>query len=435
MRSTPIKSTVLAVAAFIQFTTASAQQTPAIVDASIQQKEVKTISLDNFKSFKASVRSLTDQMGLKKIVGLAEGTHGTAEFYKVRSWISRILIEDKGFRNIAFENDLSDVWFLNEQLKSGTDLNVLMKDHLMSIWQNEETKELLSWVKKYNKTHKDQVTISGIDYPLLKPDVDMLLALLANEKDASVLSALSAVKSLEKAAALQDEAWNGMNDTTYKADMKTVFTGSKRGYVVADSIGKLLGVLNLNLKLQADVQRTIANLKQGFAPFYGLVDEGDRDSLMAFNASLSLKSESDKMIIWAHNAHLAKSKIYGGAVGGTGGYLLKLFPDNYFVLGTGTANGTFAATTDKRPTNTNPMKAYPLEEPSKDSWETILKNAGPSAFYLNTSKYNPGKLVKPLRFIGFSPKSGASSYDQTNLSDHFDAYLFIKETKAATPLK
>jgi erythromycin esterase len=398
--------------------------------AAQSDKEIKPIMIDNFEGFKKSTTQLINEMGVKKIIGLGEATHGTAEFYQLRFWISRILIEEKGFRHIAFENDLSDTWLLNQQLAISTDLNMLMKSHLMSIWQNQETLAFLEWVKLYNSKHIEQVTVSGLDFALVKPDVEVLLLLLDKVADTSLK--FSAAK-MNKAATLQDEVWQGMNDKAYKADMNLVRAGSKKGYVIADTLEKQLLGSNLPLALKNELQMVITNIKQGFAPFHNPASTGDRDSLMAYNASMMLKEPKDKLIIWAHNAHLGKTKIYGGTVGGTGGYLLKLFPNNYFALGTGTANGTFAGTKDRRPTNHNLMTTNKLEKPISGSWEAFLSEKG-KTFYFDTMKFNPEKKIMPLRFIGFGTNSGASTYDKLNLVDMFDAFLFISESKAPTPL-
>lgn len=432
MKTTLLLGIAIVATILFDINTTSAQKLVVEKNTIIDKKEISAFSTTDYNAFKASISPLVKQMGVKKVVGLGEGTHGTAEFYKIRFWISRILIEDYGFTYIAFENDLSDVWLLNQQLNTTKDLNTLMKNHLMSIWQNEETKEMLAWVKKYNEGHKKKVIISGIDYPFLKPDVEMLIAVSTKINDSAMLAA---AKGLLKAATLQDEAWIGINDKAYKANMKSVFAGSKKGYITTDSLEKQVQSSNFPMPLKAEVQLALSNLKQGFAPFYGLVEEAERDSLMAHNASLILKNSNDKMIIWAHNAHLGKVKIYDGAVGGTGDFLLKLFPNNYFVLGTGTANGTFAGTVDKRPTNNNPMITNTLEAPLKESWEKLFSETGLSNFYFSTSGSKFQQTVKPLRFIGFGTKSDSSTYDKTNLSKLFDAFLFIKETNAPTPLK
>ncbi|WP_316803172.1 erythromycin esterase family protein [Pedobacter nototheniae] len=402
--------------------------------ANAQNKnELKSVAMDNFDSFKQSVKPLIDKMADKKIVGLGEGTHGTAEFYKLRYWITRVLVEQKGFNYIAFENDYSDSWMLNKELGSKEDLNTLMKKYLLSIWQNAETKELLSWVRTYNNTHKNKVTIAGVDYVYALADIKMLQDLLSAEP-----ALLKTITALKIPAAYQDEAWEGMNSKTYKFNADSLNKSSYAGYLLAEKLDLEIGKSNLPASLKNNCHISLTNIKQGFAPFYHLMtktDEASRDVNMASNASLLMQNKNDKLIIWAHEAHLAKKPVYDGEVGGMGGELLKKFPDNYFVLATGTATGTFAATEERRDTYTNPMKAYPLEKPITNSWEEQFSNTGIPAFYFYPGLYNAQNETKAFRIIGYMPKSGADTYDKTNMTDHFDAYLFIKDTHAATPLK
>ena len=393
------------------------------------------VEMQSYEAFKQSIKPLIEKMGAKQIIGLGEGTHGTAEFYKLRYWISRILVEEKGFNHIAFENDYSDGWLLNNQLNTNANLDSLMKKHLLSIWQNTETKELLTWVKEYNSKHSNNVTIDGIDYVYVTADINMLKTLLAKTTAANLLDSMATV---EKAANLQDANWEGMNKPGFNVDYEAVGKSSYLGYKVADKLDKQITVSDLSESDKAACHLALLNIEQAFAPFYDEVaklPEASRDSNMAYNASLIMKQPGAKMIIWAHDAHLAKTGIYNNEVGGTGGKILSMFPNNYFVLGTGTATGTFAATKDPRDTYTNPMASYPLEKPIAESWEETLNNIAGPAFYFEPSRFNPQKISKQMRFIGYGPDSGVKTYDKTNISDMYDAFMFVKDTHAATPLK
>ncbi len=416
--------------AIFSFTIAKAQQTKEMKLTTEQQKAIKKLSLNDYKSFKASIKPLIAEMGVKKIVGLGEGTHGTAEFYKLRFWISRILIEEHGFNHIAFENDVTEMWELNQQLATA-DVNTLMRKYMIGIWQNEETKALLQWVKTYNAKHDRKVSIDGIDYPVLLPDVEMLKTLLLK---ANYDSLDPAIVNLTKAATMQDEAWFGMNKKGFKIDWKALAAIAKQGFITADSVETKLKSIDVTSNIKADLLMAVINLKQGFEPFYRNTPESARDSIMAYNTSQLIKNSNDKVIIWAHNAHLGKKPIYDGAVGGTGGYILKLFPNDYFVLGTGTAIGTFGGTTDARAVNTSVISPYALEQPIAGSWEELFSTAKESNFYFKPKSFNSKGEVKPLHVIGYGIKSGPSSYDKTNLTDIFDAFFFIKKTNSPTKL-
>lgn len=413
---------------------AESHNTPLEADsnASIKFDALQAVSSGSYEDFRKSIQPLIAEMGSKRIVALGEGTHGTAEFYKLRYWISRILIEEKGFNHIAFENDYSDGWYITKGLNGKADLNTLMKKHLLSIWQNEETKELLTWVRAYNRKHGKKVVIDGLDYVMLTRDVELLKEMLGKKGSNAFATQL---EKLAVAAAFQDEAWNGMNVKGYKIDYKKLQVSSRTAYLSADSLKRKINDFGMEGKPKIASQHALTNLMQGFAPFYEETAEATRDSLMAVNTSLILQDSNDKMIIWAHNAHVAKTGIYNNAAGGAGGHILKMFPDNYFVVGTGTATGTFAATTDPRDTYTNPMAAYPLEHPIQGSWEDMLIGSNKPLVYFNPLAFNTEKLVKPMRFIGYSPKSGPSTFDKTNMSDLFDGFIFIKDSSAATPLK
>lgn len=426
------KNTIIAsllVFNFLHFTTSNAQERPL---SPAQNKQLQPFTMKDYQTFKKEVKPLIQEMGLKKIVGLGEGTHGTAEFYTVRYYITRMLIEDYGFNHVAFENDLTEVWQFNQQLSKTNDLNALIKKYFLSLWQNEETKQLFQWIISYNATHKKQVTVNGIDFPAQQPDVDMLIALL----DAANITSFSApLEVLKKSAFMQDEAWSGMNKKDAKTDWNLLAKHCRNEYITADSLETAFKALNIDSSLKNNLLLAIGNLKQGCEPFFREIPEGARDSIMAYNTARIVKNENDKVVIWAHNAHLGKTGIYDNVVGGTGGYILKLFPGNYFALGTGTALGTFGGTTDARAVNNSPIAPYPLENPITGSWEELLSSAKTPDFYFDTDKFNPAKELKPLRFIGFGTKSGASSYDKTNLRDLFDAFIFLNQTHAPTPLK
>ncbi|WP_295795359.1 erythromycin esterase family protein [Mucilaginibacter sp.] len=405
------------------------------IDLSLNVAAANPVNMQSYEAFKQSIKPLIEKMGAKQIVGLGEGTHGTAEFYKLRYWISRILIEEKGFNHIAFENDYSDSWLLNSQLNTSANLDSLMKKHMLSIWQNTETKELLTWVKEYNSKHSNKVTIDGIDYVYITADIEMLKTLLAKTTAANLLDSMTTV---EKAANLQDANWEGMNKPGFNVDYEAVGKSSAHGYKVADKLDKQIAASGLSEGDKAACHLALLNIEQAFSPFYDeamKLPEASRDSNMAYNASLIMKQHGAKMIIWAHDAHLAKTGIYNNEVGGTGGKILSMFPNNYFVLGSGTATGTFAATKEPRDTYTNAMAAYTLEKPIADSWEETLNNISGPAFYFEPAQFNPQKTSKQMRFIGYGPDSGIKTYDKTNVNDMYDAFLFVKETHAATPLK
>ena len=73
-----------------------------MVDKTIQAIQQHSIPITNFKDDLGSlVTTIRDQ----KYILLGESSHGTSEFYKIRTEITKKLIEEKDFTFIAVEGD------------------------------------------------------------------------------------------------------------------------------------------------------------------------------------------------------------------------------------------------------------------------------------------------------------------------------------------
>ena len=391
-----------------------------------------TADLQDYETFKKAVMPLIEEMASKKVVSLGEGTHGTHEFNKVRYWITRILVEEKGFNHVAFENDYGDGYLLNEGLqKQDQALEPLMRNYLLRIWQTQEVEELFRWMKAHNARNKKKVQFGGIDHMYMSSEALLLKKIVAPQKNAE-LNALT--QQLLHHSRFQDSIWNRQNDTTFRFDMKQLVKNGSEGYKTADRIEQLLGQLQLPARVKEQSQGFLLDSKLGFNTFYqwDMYQRGSsRDSSMAEMATWITRKKEDKLVIWAHNAHVAKSPIMGGVVGGTGGFIEKKLPGNYFVLGMGTAKGSFAAMEDGIVNHGNHLASYPLEAPLANSWEEKFAQQPQAAFWASTARINPASDTLKHRHIGYMPDSGVNTYDTTNLRDLYDAFFFIKETSAA----
>lgn len=393
---------------------------------------IKDVNIHDFSAFRKAVMPLIDAMANKKIVSLGEGTHGTHEFNKIRFWITKILVEERGFTHVAFENDYGDSYFMNEGLKNNHELVPLMKKHLIRIWQNQETEDMFKWMKSFNERGKRKVTFSGIDNMYVSSEAKLLRQLLAPVKDRE-LDSLSL--RLLQHSLFQDSIWNHQNDTTFKFDVDELNKNGVNGYLTADELEKSIRHSKYAADLKQKAMAFLQDSKQGFNTFYqwNVFKRGSsRDSTMAEMAALIVQKKDAKLVIWAHNAHVAKSAIFGGVVGGAGGFIKKKFPGKYFVMGTGTAEGTFAAMTDNIVNYSNRLASYALETSPEDSWEKRLTSFHSPTFYALTTAINSANDTLKHRHVGYRENSsGKSSFDKTNLLDLYDSFFFIRKTSAA----
>ncbi|WP_461069609.1 erythromycin esterase family protein [Spirosoma horti] len=400
----------------------------------------KAVALDltNFAQFRRQVMPLVEKMARKQVVSLGEGTHGTSEFYTVRYWITKILVEEKGFNMIAFENDYADSYLLDEALQQGrTDYEAFMKQHLLAIWRNQEVKELLIWMQTYNKNAQRPVRFSGLDMMFMKPDAQAL-GELTRPLNSNQLDQLA--HSLMQLATFRDSLWYSSNRKDFTVSDTVSNDNLVRAYQTVDQMQQLLNRLSLPDDRRRTINHLIENVKLQSEGAYNWVNfkkgSGGRDSAMAVMAARLTQRPGEKLIIWAHNGHVARQGVYGGAVGGMGGVIERMRRGNYFVLGTGTARGTFAATDDSFITHASPMKSVALETPADSLWEGHLLKAKAPAFYFDSDEWSQVNTTLTNRVIGYFPDSGKNTHDKSvPLNKLYDAYLFIQDTKAAQFIK
>ncbi|WP_167459752.1 erythromycin esterase family protein [Chryseobacterium arthrosphaerae] len=384
----------------------------------------------NARSRTKAINEISDQLKEQLIVGLGEGTHGTKEFNEIRSEISKRLIEKNGFKIVAFESAYGDAALLNEAVNSDQDLNTALKSGMTSIWQTGEIADLLAWIRTYNKSHKDRVIISGFDTNSLANNAAILKKNPIAEKAYSEMA-----DALDKKAKFQDEMWEKQNDPSFRLDMKAVIDNGTEGYLLAkkmDSIYK--AKIDVNSRLALD------NLRLGFEILYEAGKKNynvSRDYIMAEMIAKIQTGYNKKMILFAHNAHIALKPIL---VDGMGGYIKKKYGKEYYAMATFTGFGTYSATTAPRAVKKNEYKAYPLPEQMKNSWEEKLSSKENKNYFVNfrTNKDSLYQNALKMRFIGYGPVTPETEKftitEPIKLNECFDGMIFIKNTSAVEHL-
>lgn len=80
----------------------------------------------------ADLDPLMDRIGDARFVLLGEASHGTSEYYQWRAWLSKRLIQEKGFSFICVEGDWPDCYRVNRYIKGYADAGENSRDVLQS---------------------------------------------------------------------------------------------------------------------------------------------------------------------------------------------------------------------------------------------------------------------------------------------------------------
>jgi erythromycin esterase len=248
-------------------------------------------------------------VGNAHIVGLGEATHGTREFFQMKHRILEYLVAERGFTLFAMEANQPECRTVNDYVLHGTgDARAALKGIYFWDWNTEEVRAMIEWMRAWNADpkHAHKVEFAGFD---------MQIATVARANVTAYLKQVGAADSdkLDELAAAFDAhraAW--------------IHATSARAF--ADARHDLV-ILQQHSKLPAS----------GIGVGVSIV----RDEAMADNiAWLREQHPGVKMVVWAHNGHVANSM---GSVHNMGGYLRARAKSDYVNLGFLFGDGSFQA--------------------------------------------------------------------------------------------
>ncbi|MBD0420138.1 erythromycin esterase family protein [Streptomyces sp. TRM S81-3] len=122
------------------------------------------------------LRPLDRMTGDARVVGLGEATHSSHDFFSLKDRVFRHLVEAKGFRTFALEAPWSTGLRLDEYVVHGKgDPRRIMRDEFQRDylwWNNTDFLRLVEWMRAYNVRHPgDPVRFMGDDTAWTGPEL------------------------------------------------------------------------------------------------------------------------------------------------------------------------------------------------------------------------------------------------------------------------
>jgi erythromycin esterase len=107
---------------------------------------------------------LRRSIGAARVVGLGESTHGAAEEITLKHRALRFLVEELGFRSVAWEEDWTTGVAINDYIAGGDgDLDELM-GRMSPQYQFRQVADVLRWLRAFNAGRADKVQSVGVEY-------------------------------------------------------------------------------------------------------------------------------------------------------------------------------------------------------------------------------------------------------------------------------
>ncbi|MFC9388499.1 erythromycin esterase family protein [Streptomyces venezuelae] len=298
----------------------------------------------------ADLRPFGRMVGDARVVGLGEASHSSHEFFTVKHRILRYLVEEKGFRAFALEAPWSTGLRLDAYLVRGEgDLKQIMDEEFQGTyrwWNNAEYRNLFQWIRAYNVEHpKDPVRFVGDDGGFAGAELyDKVNAYAAAARPDLAPQLTELYRGLRPAT----DAETYVNDYLSKpmAERKEL----------AERTGRAVDLLEQRPGTDADahawaVQHATA-IHQMTTLFAFDWDDPQsipdlmlyRDRIMAENVAWWQQQTGDKIMLAAHNGHIAlKTYIPGAYPRVQGDFLRERLGGGYLSVGLTFDHGSFNA--------------------------------------------------------------------------------------------
>ncbi|MGO4106589.1 erythromycin esterase family protein [Paenibacillus sp. YAF4_2] len=390
--------------------------------------------------------AIINAIGDSDIVLLGEASHGTSEFYAWRAELSKKLIAEKGFSFIAVEGDWPSCYTLNRYIKQYAGAAPNAREALRDynrwptwMWANEEILQLTEWLHEYNaaKATKDKVGFYGIDVYSLWESMDEILKHLEKTGSPELETARKAFACFDPynrepqnygvSAAFLSE---GCEDEVVK-----LLQDLQASRHQSDSSDEALLSDEINALVAVNAERYYRSMVRGGPESWNIRDHHMVEVLDRIKA---YHGQSAKMIVWEHNTHIGDARATDMAEDGmvNVGQLVreKYGEEKIFAVGFGTHRGTVIASNQWG----GEIMSMKVPEAMPGSWEDLMHRAGAFDKILLFDRKEPlfAETVGH-RAIGvvYNPRHERGNYVPSVMSQRYDAFIHIDESKALSPLK
>ena len=389
---------------------------------------------------------LKEMIGDARVVSLGEATHGTREFFQMKHRVLEFLVEEMDFNVFAIEATWPEANRLNEFVHTGEgDPEVLLSGLYFWTWNTEEVRDMILWMRAHNQDPGDAPTVSFLGF-------DMQYAGMAIH---NVIEYLEMVDPLGAARASLHYACMlpYANGPRGSVEFGGLYQNQPQSYRDA-CVNELLEARDFLLAHQEEYQAASsitefamaersARVVLQFEDLKSARTQGARDYYMAENAKwlLDQAGPDAKMVLWAHNGHVADNPSYGESVS-MGYYLRRLYGEDMVIAGLDFFQGSFRAVTylgysyggvDDHFVGPAPPLSYEDYFHATGLDRLILDVRGVNLGTAATSWLAGPRLMRSIGSV-YSPTNPDSYLYDVSIPSLYDLIIYFDSTSAAVGL-
>jgi protein-L-isoaspartate(D-aspartate) O-methyltransferase len=396
----------------------------------------------------ANVDALIERIADARVVLLGEATHGSSEFYRMRTRITQELVRRCGFQFVAVEADWPDAARIDDYVLGGPRRSSLEFTPFARfptwMWRNQEVHELVDWLRAHNARQPEQkVGFHGLDLYSLFTSIAAVLAYLDRVDPSAAAVARRRYGTLTRwqkdPAAYGQAVLVGRYESSEPAVLAMLRDMLERRFEYARRDGDRFFDAAQNARLVADAERYYRAMYYGAATSWNQRDQHMFDTLRSL---LGYYGPNAKGIVWEHNSHVGDARATEMSARGehnVGQLCRTQFGAQAYIVGFGTDHGTVAAASDWDA----PMQRMRVQPAHQDSYEAIFHGSELPALALHLrdprrravrDELIPERLERAIGVVYRPDTELASHYFYASLPHQFDEYIWFDETRAVQPL-
>jgi erythromycin esterase-like protein len=401
---------------------------------------------------------LMERIGDAHFVLLGEASHGTHEFYRIRSEITKRLIRSKGFSAVAVEADWPDAYRVNRFVRElGVDVDATeslggFRRFPQWMWRNADVLDFVGWLRSHNDGlvgDASPVGFYGLDLYSLHASIEFVLSYLRRIDPPAARRALERYGCFDhfgddpQAYGYATVRGLALSCESEVVEQLAELRRAAAGYARRD------GALAIDDLFQAEQNaRLVQNAERYYRAMFGsrvgswnVRDRHMAETLDELAAHLGRAGPPAKIVVWAHNSHLGDARATEMGASGelnVGQLVRERHGDDAVLVGFSTHHGTVTAASNWD----EPAERMRVRPALAGSHEALFHEVGVPAFLLDTSAneevralLREPRIERAIGVIYRPDTERLSHYFTARLADQFDAVIHHDVTRAVEPLE
>ena len=407
----------------------------------------------------ADTAALFASIAEARAISIGEASHGTHEFYRERSEMTKKLIAEHGVTAVCIEGDWPDAYRVNRFVRGATDDEeaVLALGGFLRfptwMWRNAEVLDFVSWLREYNdsarRTGRDPVGFYGLDLYSMYASIEAVLQYLGNVDPPAQARARDRYACLDPYAERPEEYGVAVAHGLSASCRNDVLVQLREIQQQAARYARHDGIAaedeyfyaEQNARIVAGAERYYRAMLDDTISTWNLRDIHMVDTLDRLMAHLARHGRKQKAVLWAHNSHIGDARATSMVLRhetNVGALLRDRFGREAASIGMLTYGGTVTAAADWHA----PAERKIVRPARTDSYEYFFHEQKVPRFWVPLRAHRPRLEGLPEwareRAIGvvYRPETELQShYFTANLLGQFDAVLHFDRTRAVEPLE